>query len=214
MKFSIVFIIVIFLSLGASSQLKYNVFAGPQVTTAKYTINSAKQQTDMKIGFQAGVGMKIPFENKLFFAPSAFYSMKGYKVTYSSFNDFPNFDAKDNNTTFHTFELAALLQYDFNTSPNHFFIKAGPSLDFQLFGHEKINLKSGGVIDRKIKFSYGDYGRYSGNLLAHAGYEMSNGFIIFAQYTHGLASICNFDNGPIIKHRAYGITIGKYLNCK
>ena len=214
MKFSIVFIHVLFLSLVASSQVKYNVFAGPQAITAKYTITNKKQETDMKIGFQAGVGMKIPFENKLFFAPAAFYSMKGYKVTYNLFNDFPNFDAKDNNTTIHTFELAALLQYDFNTAPNHFFIKAGPSLDFQLFGHEKINLKSGGIIDRKMKFSYGDYGRYSANLLAHIGYEMSNGFLIFAQYTHGLASIGNYDNGPVINHRAYGITIGKYLNCK
>ena len=214
MKFVLASITVLFISVCVNGQVKYNVFAGPQATTARYTIEGVKQKTDMKIGFQAGMGMKVAFENKLFFAPAAFYSMKGYKVTYNVFNSFPNSDAKDNNTTIHTFELAFPLQYDFNTAPDHFFIKGGPSLDFQLFGKEKYNLKSGGIVDHKMKFSYGDYGRYSANLLAQFGYETSSGLLIFAQYTHGLASICNFDGGPFIKHRAYGISIGKYLHGK
>jgi hypothetical protein len=168
----------------------------------------------MKVGFHAGIGMKVPFENKLFFAPAAYYSMKGYKVTYNLFNALPDVNAKDNNTSIHTFELAALLQYDFNTSPNHFFIKAGPSLDFQLIGNEKFNLLTTGSVDRKMKFSYGDYGHFSANGLLQLGYEASNGLIIFAQYTHGLASINNFDGGPQIKHRVFGISIGKILNRK
>ncbi|MEI9808721.1 MAG: hypothetical protein WDO16_13155 [Bacteroidota bacterium] len=45
--------------------------------------------------------------------------------------------AADNNTSIHTFELAFLLQYDLGKNPQHFFIKAGPSLDFQLAGKEK-----------------------------------------------------------------------------
>ena len=214
MKFISLTLITLLTTLCAKSQVQFNIFAGPQATTANYTIGGTKQETEMKIGFQAGIGMKVPFENKLFFAPAAFYSMKGYKVAYNLFNALPDVNAKDNNTSIHTFELAALLQYDFSTEPNHFFIKAGPSLDFQLIGNEKYTLLTNGSVDRKMKFSFGDYGHFSANGLLQLGYEANNGFIIFAQYTHGLASINNSDGGPQINHRAFGISIGKFLNRK
>jgi len=196
------------------SQNQLGIFAGPQATGTLYSINNQKQDQKMKFGFQAGAVMKVPFENKLFFAPSAFYSLKGYDVTYSSFNGLPDASAKDNSTRIHTFELAALLQYDFSNQPGHFFIKAGPSLDFQLFGNEKFNLANGGSVDRKMSFAPNDYGRYSANLLGQLGFETASGFMIFAQYSHGAANISNRDAGPSIKHRVYGISIGKYLNNK
>ncbi|MES1198097.1 MAG: porin family protein, partial [Chitinophagaceae bacterium] len=181
----------LFITLTASGQVDLNVFAGPQATATKYTIRNEKQKNDSKIGFQAGIGLKIPFEGNLSFSPAAFYSMKGYKVTFNQYAFPPDVNAKDNNTTIHTFELAILLQYDFNNEPDHFFIKGGPSLDFQLIGHETFNLLTGGSVDRDMKFSYGDYGHYSANMLAQFGYETSSGLIIFAQYSHGLASINN-----------------------
>jgi hypothetical protein len=196
----------------ASSQVKFDLFAGPQATATHYTILNVKQKNDLKFGFQAGLGLKVPFENKLSFSPAAFYSMKGYKVTLNQPSFPPDSNAKDNNTTIHTFELAALLQYDFNNQPDHFFIKGGPSLDFQLFGKETFNLKAGGSVSRNMKFSYADYGHYSANMLAQFGYETGNGLLIFAQYSHGLASINNADGGPAIRHRVYGISIGKYIN--
>ena len=214
MKFLYLTVIALLMNLYAHSQTEFNIFAGAQATTASYRILNVKQDTKMKPGFQAGIGMKVPFENQLFFAPAVFYSMKGYKVTYNKFNPLPDVNAKDNNTTIHTFEMAALLQFDFNTSPNHFFVKAGPGLDFQLMGKEKFNLSTGGSVDRKMKFSYGDYGRYSGNLHAQFGYETNNGLIIFAHYTHGLASLNNSDGGPHITHRVFGLSFGKYLNRK
>jgi hypothetical protein len=214
MKFLSLSTTLLLLSVCANSQIQFNVFAGPQATTANYTIGGTKQETKMKVGFQAGIGMKVPFETNLFFAPAAFYSMKGYKVTYNKFNALPDINAKDNNTTLHTFEIAPLLQFDFNASPSHFFIKAGPSLDFQLKGKEKFNLLTTGSVDRKMKFSYGDYGHFSANGLLQLGYEAVSGLIIFAQYTHGLASINNSDGGPQIKHRVFGLSIGKFVNRK
>lgn len=214
MKFLLPVSVVLLLSLNASSQNQLLVFAGPQATTADYKVEGLKQKTSMKYGFQAGAGIKIPFENKLFFSPSVFYSMKGYKVTFTRFALLPDADAKDNNTTIHTFEIAPMLQYDFSNEPGHAFIKAGPSMDLQLIGREKFNLMAGGSVNRKMKFSFGDYGYVAMNLIGQLGYETSSGFIIFAQYSHGLASISNLDGGPVIKHRAYGISIGKYLNRK
>ncbi len=198
----------------ASSQVQFGIFAGPQATATRYTILNEKQKNDFKYGFQAGLNLKVPFDGNLYFAPAAFYSMKGYKVTFTQYLFPPDVNAKDNNTTIHTFELAALLQYDLGNGPSTFFIKAGPSLDFQLFGKEKFNLMNGGSVSRNMKFSYGDYGHYSANMLAQVGYETSSGFMLFAQYTHGMASLNNADGGPKIRHRAYGISIGKYLNRK
>ncbi len=200
--------------LRASSQVDFGIFAGPQMTSGKYTVDGVQQKDESKYGFQLGVALKVPFENNLYFAPMAFYSMKGYKVTLNRFVYPPDVNAIDNNTTLHTFELAALLQYDFSNKPSHFFIKGGPSLDFQLFGKEKFNLNGGGSVDQSMKFGPVEYGHYSANLLAHLGYETASGFMVFAQYTYGAASINNKDGGPRIRHRAIGLSIGKYFNRK
>lgn len=214
MKIFFLFSATLLLSLNASSQNQLLIFAGPQASSSFYKVEGLKQKSTMKYGFQAGVGMKIPFENKLYFSPVAFYSMKGYKVSFTRFVFPPDIDAKDNNTTIHTFELSSLLQYDFSNEPGHFFIKVGPALDLQLIGKEKFNLKAGGSVNRNMKFSYGDYGHYSINLLGQFGFETSSGFLIFAQYTYALASISNADYGPTIQHRVYGISFGKLLNRK
>jgi hypothetical protein len=66
-----------------------------------------------------------------------------------------------------------------------------------------------------MKFSTdGDYGHFSANMLMQLGFETGSGFFMFAQYTHGMASTNNEDNGPKIRHRAYGISLGFYLNRK
>ena len=205
---------LITISIADHAQNQVGIFIGPQATKTKYLILNQTQKNELRYGFQAGMNMKVPFEAPLFFAPSIFYSMKGYKVTYTEFAFPPDTAATNNQTTIHTVELAALLQFDFSNKPGHFFIKGGPSLDFQLFGKEQFTLKSGSVVKRNMKFSFGDYGHYSANMLAQFGYETVDGFMIFAQYTHGLASINNADGGPQIRHRIFGISIGKYLNRK
>ncbi|OSZ77489.1 hypothetical protein CAP36_13990 [Chitinophagaceae bacterium IBVUCB2] len=215
MKLLLLCFVTLLMTLCANSQVQFNIFAGPQVSTANYSVQGVKQDTKMKYGFQAGVGAKVVFEEKLSFSPAVFYSMKGYKVNFTQFVLPPSLDAADNNTTIHTFEMAFLLQYDFSNEPGHVFIKAGPGLDFQLFGKETFNSRTGGAtVSRNMKFSYGDYGRYSANAHLQLGYETSGGFIIAAQYTHGLASINNADYGPQIKHRVFGLSIGKFLNRK
>jgi hypothetical protein len=214
MKFLFPIATTLLISLNVCSQNQFGIFAGPQATGARYTILNQKQKNTVKYGLQAGVNMKVPFEGKLFFAPAAFYSMKGYDVTFTEFAFPPDVNAKNNNTTIHCFELAALLELDLGNNPSHFFIKAGPSLDFQLFGKEKFDLKAGGSVDRTMKWSPGDYGRYSANLLGQLGFETNSGVMIFLQYTHGAASINNADYGPKIRHRALGISFGKYINRK
>lgn len=209
------FVSILFVSLAANSQVEVGIFAGPQATTSRYYVFNQKQKSEYKFGAMAGVNLKVPFDKNLFFAPAVFYSMKGYKVVFKDFAYPPDTAAKDNNTTINTVELAALLQYDLGKDPSHAFIKFGPSLDFHLFGKEKFNLKNGTAVDRSMKFSFdGDYGHFSANLLFQLGYETGSGFFVFGQFTHGLASTSNAEYGPRIYHRAFGVSLGKYLNRK
>lgn len=203
--------LLIFSAITCFAQVDIGIFAGPQITTARYSVNSEKQSTSNKYGFHLGTNLKVPFENKLYFAPAVFYSLKGYKVKLDQPSPFPDSLAIDNNTTLHTFELAALLQYDFTGNPNHFFIKFGPSIDIQLYGKEKFNRKNNSVIDRKMVFSYTKYGRFGANLIVQLGYETSKGIFFSGQYCHGVGNIVNADFGPYIIHRVYGISIGKYI---
>lgn len=192
---------------------RFNIFAGPQMSTARYSITDVEQSTEYKTGFQAGFGMKIPFETNLFFSPAVFYSLKGYKVKFNRYADPPDLTAIDNNTTIRTFELAFLLQYDLGKKPSHFFIKAGPSFDLQLKGKEEFNLMDGSHVNRSMVYDFGKYGRYCGNLLLQLGFE-TKGFMIFGQYSHGVANLNNADEGPKINYRVYGISLGTYFGGK
>jgi hypothetical protein len=142
------------------------------------------------------------------------YNLRGYKVKFDSPAFPPDSSAIDNNTTFHTFELAFLLQHDFNLKPGHFFLRCGPSLDFILAGNETFNTNMNTTVDRSMKFSFGDYGAYLASVILQFGYEAKNNLYFYAHYDHGLISLNNADNGPYIGNRAVGFTIGKYLKKK
>ena len=208
---TIALLILTVIAVSSNAQNQLGIFAGPQATSAKYTLNGVKQPTDTKYGFHLGGVFKVPFEGKIYFAPSAFYSLKGYKVTFKQRAYPPDTLDNDNNTTIRTFELAALLQIDFGKKLNHLFVRFGPSLDFQLTGKEKFNLKNGTLVNRSMPFGFDKYGHYGANLLLQFGYETKNGISIAALYGHGIGSINNADYGPAIRHRAYGLSIGKYI---
>lgn len=203
--------LLIFSTVVSFAQVDIGIFAGPQITSAEYSVNSEKQSTSNKYGFHLGANLKIPFENKLYFAPAVFYSLKGYKVKLDQPSVLPDSLAIDNNTTIHTFEIAALFQYDFTTHVNHFFVRFGPSIDVQLYGKEKFNKKNNSAVDRKMVYSFTKYGRIGANMIVQLGYETSNRFFFSAQYSHGVGNINNADFGPHILHRVYGLSIGKYI---
>src|SRR6188768_2793023 len=205
---------ILLFTLCANSQVSYGVFAGPQVTGAHYSIRDKKQESSSKIGVNAGFQIKVPFEGRLSFAPSVMYNLRGYKVKFDRPASPPDSSAIDNNTSYHTFELAFLLQHDFKLKPGHFFFRAGPSLDFVLFGNETYNTNMNTTVDRPMKFSFADYGAYLASIILQFGYEAKNGLYCYAHYNHGLISMNNKDYGPRIDNRAIGFTIGKYFKKK
>jgi hypothetical protein len=188
-----------------SAQAKFGLFGGPQITSSKYIINGKKQENTPKYGFQLGANFKVPFENKLYFSPAAFYSLKGYDVKFNQRAFPPDTLAIDNNTSIHTFELAALLQYDFTDGPGHLFIKFGPSIDFQLLGKEEFNRSNRTTGSQDMVFSFTRYGRYGANILLQTGYETKEGLVIFAHYTQCrpwtwyMAPGCRYINWKILR---------------
>ncbi|MCZ2460074.1 MAG: PorT family protein [Chitinophagales bacterium] len=201
----------LFATITVQSQVKIGLFAGPQATTARYIVEDNKQSVSNKYGFQLGVNSKIAFDNNLYFAPQVFYSLKGYKATLANHSYPPDATAVDNNITIHTLELAALLQVDLSKQPNHFFLRGGPSLDFQLFGREKFHLLNGDYVSRQMKYGFQEYGHYAANAIAQFGYETASGFTVFANYGFGLTNISNVDGGPNIRHRVLGLSVSQYL---
>ena len=193
------------------AQTRFCFFAGPQTTTVHYVVRGSEQSTDFKFGFQAGAGAKIEFDNRLYFTPAIYYSLKGYKVVLKQAAYPPGLLALNNNTSVHTLETAFLLQYDFSSSPSHYFLKAGPSLDFQLSGREKFELGDGSKINRNMKYDFAAYGRYAASAILQVGYETSSRYIFYIHYAHGLSNLNNADAGPSIYYRVIGVTVGKYL---
>jgi len=199
------------LKITVMAQVKLSLYGGPQITTAKYRIQGKKQDTEFKPGFQLGTGLKVPFDNKLFFTPAIFYSLKGYKVKFNLPSLPPDENALNNSTSIHSVELAFLLQYDFSTAADHWFIKAGPTLDFALFGKEKFDTAGSVTVSRNMKFGFGDYGHYLASGVIQLGMERKSGFFVFVQYNGSFGSIINTDGGPYAAHRIWGISVGKYI---
>jgi hypothetical protein len=206
---SLLYLIFTFFFYSVSAQVTVGVFAGPQRTTASYHILNQKQPTEFKQGAHAGVLLKVPFENQLYFTPMVNYSLKGYKVAFNLPSFPPSELAVNNDTKIHTLEISPLLHYDLSPKDAHFFIKAGPSIDVNLSGREKFEKRDGKMVNQSMKFSFADYGFATASAIVQVGYETAKGFTVAGQYAHGMASMNNADGGPRIMHRVIGITFGK-----
>jgi len=207
----IVFFLFIIISNTVISQVRIGVIIGPQATSANYKIKEEKQPTEYKMGGQAGITAKIPVEFQLYFAPSVYYSLKGYKVQLNDPSFPPGEDAISNNVSVHAIEIAPLFHFDLSKKAAHPFIQFGPAIDIAFYGKEEIVLKNGDKVDRNMKFNFGEYGRFTSLVIGRLGYEMQNGFFFFGHITYGLGSMNNADNGPKIRHRIFGVSVGKYL---
>lgn len=196
---------------GLKAQNRLGIFAGPQITTAKYRIDFTRQEVAARTGFLAGLVYKVAFDNQIYFAPALYFSRKGYKATFNKPASPPSEKALNVQTTINTLETALLLQYDFSKNPGHFFMKAGPSFDISLSGQEKFDTAVGKTITRPMVFSFADYGYVTTAMNLHLGYEGANGLLLTAFYTHGMGNFNNADGGPEIRHRVAGVALGYYL---
>jgi hypothetical protein len=206
-------LVIIAMSLKSSAQVQFAYYVGAQATSALYKVNGVKQPTQYKSGYMGGMAAKVEFDNQLYFFPTVFYSMKGYKVTLNMPSTPPSEHAINNDVTVHAIEFAPLFQYDFNRKISHLFVRFGPSVDAIFSGHEKFDARDsiGGkteTIERPMKFAFSEYGRFTTQANLHFGYETGRGLTVFAFYQHGFGSLNNHDGGPKIFHRVVGLSMG------
>jgi len=215
MKGVLIFSLVSCYALTVNAQVQVGFFVGPNASTAHYSVNGTKQNTNYKIGFHAGGMVEIPFDKGLLFTPSLSYNLMGYKVDFNNPSYPPDLLAKDNNTSYHEMDLDMLLQFDLGKKPDHFFLKLGPSLSLILAGREKFNLLTGEQVNRSMTFSVlNSYGRYDAAAVIQFGFESSKGFFVSAEYKQHLISMNNEDQGPSIRNQLIGVTFGKFLKTK
>src|SRR6187399_3004005 len=180
----LVFFIVILLSAKTNAQVQWAVFGGAQATSALYKVKDIKQPTQFKYGTMGGVAVKVEFDNQLYFFPSIFYSLKGYKVTLNDSAFPPSELATNNELWVHTVEVAPLLHFDFNKKPAHFFARFGPSVDYGYYGNEIFDTLSrfgnGGHVYRRMKFDFTEYGHFTAQANLHFGYDTGKGLMAFA----------------------------------
>ncbi len=205
-------LLLLWQSIHLKAQVHLGVFAGPQLTSARYLISSIKQPVQDKFGFMAGVAAKVDFESNFYFFPAIYYSLRGYKVTLNMPSYPPSESAKNNNTTLHTIQIAPLFNVDLSKKPSSFFVRFGPSINVTIAGKERFDTAvSGGFVERGLKFAVTDYGRITASANVQLGYQTKEGLMIFLHYEYGLGSMSNADGGPIILHRVFGIAAGWFL---
>ncbi|HVK97725.1 MAG TPA: outer membrane beta-barrel protein [Flavisolibacter sp.] len=202
------FLFVLFNSAGYS-QTMFSIFAGPQVTGAKYSIKGVEQTTDYQTnGLMAGISLRMPIEEVVYFTPAVYYSKKGYKVNFNNISNPPDSAALNNNTSINSIEVAPLIQVAFSNRPTHAFIRFGPTIDFNISGTERFEKTTGEIGNRNMTFSYDAYSFATTAATIQLGFQTKSGFQIFGHYGHGLGSLNNIDEGPKIRHRIAGITLG------
>jgi len=209
---SFIFLTIIFLAFKTTAQVQFSIFAGGQMTSARYLVNGIKQPSQYKPGTMGGVAAKVEFDNQLYFYPAVYYCLKGYKVTLKNPSFPPSEFATSNDVTLHTIEVAPLFQYDFNKKLSHLFVRFGPSVDYGYYGRESVDTESvsGGNVRvyRPMVFAFTDYGRFTAQAILNFGYETCKGLIVFAFYERGFGRMNNHDDGPKIFHRIVGLSAG------
>jgi hypothetical protein len=203
---------IIAMSLNTAAQVQFAYYVGGQGISALYKVQEIKQPTQYKSGYMGGMAAKVEFDNQLYFFPTVFYSLKGYKVILNKPSFPPSEYAINNDVSVHAIEFAPLFQYDFNRKLSHLFVRFGPSVDAIFSGHEKFDTRDSSgkteTIARPMKFAFSEYGRFTTQANLHFGYETGKGLMVFAFYQHGFGSLNNHDGGPKIFHRVVGLSMG------
>ncbi|RYY95348.1 MAG: PorT family protein [Chitinophagaceae bacterium] len=203
-------------SLAASAQkTEFGFLAGPQYTTASYSLHGKEQVTKGKFGGHVGAIVKIPFEGRLFFTPSLYYSLKGFSVALTDTSSNPGIDAVTNDIRLHTAELSPLFTvYVGRHTDRGPYVQFGPSIDMNLAGTEHITLNDGREVKRSMKFEGDSYSRFTPSLVFRFGVETSKGLFFNAHILQGVGSLNNNDLGPSIRQRVIGVSVGKIFRRK
>jgi hypothetical protein len=206
----LMFIVGTFFQLHISAQglgkILYGVKGGYNYISSVY---SAAKTTGTHGGY-AGVMMKIPFDNRLFFAPQIDFNFRGMKTNAFPPNQFSK-------VTELQVRVMPLVQIEFkhpDKNENTLFLSLGPSIGFGIVGTQTKQDANGVPIEGKLKYGFQQYGQYDASWHTGLGYETNNGLRLLLDYGFGLSSMVNTNYGPLLKYRTISIGAGYWFGKK
>jgi hypothetical protein len=178
--------------LGACAvNAQFGIQAGASFYSEKAKFDGGSVNTDTKAGFTVGIVYSAPLAEHISFMPSLNFTQKGGK------------SSSDGETFKETLNYIDLpLNFVYNA--DGFFIGAGPALGVGISGKDK----SDGESD-DVKFGSGDDEvkrfEFSANIIA--GYRLSSGLFISANYNPGISNLSN-DSDTKAHNNGFGIRLG------
>jgi hypothetical protein len=191
------------------TDIKFGIKGGYQLNLSSF-ITTKKVSSKPVHGGYAGVMMKIPFDNRLSFAPHVDVAYRGaatdsiHPSNYSSVKEFQ-------------MRVMPLLQIDFkhpDEKANTLFVHFGPSVEFGLKGKQVLQDASNNKQKGDLRYGYQRYGRYDASWRTGIGYETTGGLRVLLEYAHGLGNMINTENGGTIKYRVVSLGVGYWLGKK
>jgi Outer membrane protein beta-barrel domain len=161
-------------------------------------------------GGYVGAMLKIPFDNRLFFAPQIDVSYRGMKTDSLQKNQYSSI------SEFHL-RIQPLLQLNFKkpeSKSNTLFVHFGPSIGFGITGKQIKQDAANNPVSGTLKYGFTNYGRYDAHWHTGIGYETTGGLRLLLEYAHGLGNMINTDGGALLKYRNISLGIGYWLGKK
>ena len=213
MKKIFVFVLLSFLYSYAQSQdmghLVLGIKGGYNYSLSTYNTNK-KLPTNAVHGGYAGLMLKVPFDNRLFFVPQIDASYRGFSTDSLQRNVYSSIKEVH-------IRVQPLLQLNFKhpeSKSNTLFVQFGPSVGFGMWGRETKQDNANLPSEANLRYGFKYYGRYDANWHTGIGYETTNGLRFLLEYAHGLGGMINTDDGPSLKYRNLSIGIGYWLGKK
>jgi Outer membrane protein beta-barrel domain len=206
-KLSITLMLAAFISTFTFAQIaRFGVNAGAAFASGIQkegnTTSTSKTKTGLTVGFMGDIVLTEKFS----FQPGLNFIQKGGKESVTNFGI-----TIESNTTLNYLELPLNFVYNAPAGSGYFFAGLGPVLGYGMNGKAKIKVSTGGETKQDVKFGSGADElkpfEFSGNVLA--GYELSNGIFIAANYNMGISNLLNdAPSNSSSKNRFFGIKLG------
>jgi Outer membrane protein beta-barrel domain len=206
-RLSIIFLLSTFITTVTFAQIaRFGVNAGVAFASGIKKNNNTTVTSKTKTGLTVGFLGDIVLTEKFSFQPGINFIQKGGKESSTTFGI-----TLESSTTLNYLELPLNFVYNAPAGSGYFFAGLGPVLGYGMNGKAKIKVSTGGETTQDVKFGSGAGEtkpfEFSGNVLA--GYELSNGIFITANYNIGISNLIN--NPPSnssSKNRYFGIKLG------
>ncbi|MDR2651540.1 MAG: PorT family protein [Prevotellaceae bacterium] len=194
MKKVLLIILGIALTYGVNAQLRYGIKLGGTLSNLSTKTAGESDNSDPKIGIQAGGILEYSFSPSFSLQPELLYVNNGGK--------FEN----DLSFNMHNLQLPVNIKYKMGTDNLKFYVTAGPYLGY-IFA---ARLKTGSVsvnafdesVNNEMKLKHFDFGLGTG-----LGIEIAERYIVGVGYKYGLANLTKVED-VTVKSGTFNLSIG------